>query len=92
MAGRSPDKKTYYRVAAALTGLLVLTVAASFVPLGRFGIVVALTIAFAKAMVIALYFMHVKYSSRLTILFAAASLYWLLILFGLTFGDYVMRT
>lgn len=72
-------------------GLLVLTIVLSFVPMGAFGIVVAMTIAVAKALVIALFFMHVAYSSNLTKLFAGAGVLWLLILFALTFGDYLTR-
>ena len=84
-------KKTYYRVAAALMVLLALTVAASFVPLGPFGVVVALSIAAAKAVLILLFFMHVRYGSTLTKLFAVAGFFWLLILFLLTFSDYLTR-
>ncbi len=71
--------------------LLAATIGVSFLELGPFGIVVALAIAFAKMMLIVLYFMHVKFSSKLTKLFAAAGLYWLLILFLLTFSDYLTR-
>ena len=84
-------KKTYYKVTAALMVLLVLTVAVSFLSLGDFGIVVALAIAAAKMMLIVLFFMHVRYSSRLTILVAGAGLFWLLILFFFTFSDYLAR-
>ena len=84
-------KKTYYQVAAGLLLLLGATVGAHFLPLGDFGVVVALGIAFAKMALILLFFMHVRYSSGLTKLFAAAGLFWLVILFVLTFGDYVTR-
>lgn len=85
-------KKTYYKVAGALMVLLVLTVAVSYLPLGPFSVAVALSIAFAKAALIVLFFMHVRYSSNLTKLFAAAGFFWLLILFLLTFSDYITRT
>ena len=84
-------KKTYYKVTAALMVLLVLTVAVSFLSLGDFGIVVALAIAAAKMMLIVLFFMHVRYSSRLTMLVAGVGLFWLLILFFFTFSDYLAR-
>lgn len=87
----SPGKKVYYYVAAALLALLALTVGVSYLPLGSWGLVVAMTIAFSKALVIALYFMHVRYASRLTMLFAAAGIFWLLVMFALTFGDYATR-
>lgn len=91
MSESRPSKKEYYLVSAALMVLLAATVGVSFLKLGAFSIVVALSIAFAKMALIALYFMHVKFSSKLTMLFAAAGLYWLLIMFVLTFGDYVTR-
>ena len=91
MASSSPAPQTYVKAAAALMVLLALTVVAYFMHLGPFGVVVALGIAFAKALIIALVFMHVRYGSRLTRLFAAAGVFWLLILFGLTFSDYVTR-
>jgi cytochrome c oxidase subunit 4 len=53
--------------------------------------VAALAIAFAKAALIVLVFMHVQYSSRLTKLFAAAGFFWLIILFLFTFSDYLTR-
>lgn len=53
--------------------------------------VVALTIAVAKATLVVLYFMHVRYSSRLTWVIVASGLFWLGILFALTFSDYASR-
>ena len=92
MAEATVAKKTYYKVAAALMVLLVLTVAAGGLPFsGPWHVGVALAIAFAKAALIVLFFMHVKYSSRLTMVFAGAGLLWLVILFLLTFSDYVSR-
>ena len=84
-------KKTYYQVAAALMVLLVATVGVSFLPLGKFGIVVAMAIAAAKVMLIAFFFMHLRYASRLTMLVAGAGLFWLTILFFFTFSDYLAR-
>lgn len=84
-------KKTYYKVATALMLLLGLTIGAYFIPLGPFGVVVALAIAFTKATLIILFFMHVRYSSRLTRMLAGAGFFWLLILFALTFSDYISR-
>lgn len=84
-------KKTYYQVTAALFVLLGAAVGVSFIPLGAFGIVAALAIAAAKMMLIVLFFMHVRYSSRLTMLAATAGLFWLMILFFFTFSDYLAR-
>lgn len=91
MAEATVPKSTYYKVTVALMVLLGLTVGVYFVPLGTFGVVAALTIAFLKAVLIILYFMHVRYSSRLTMVMAAAGFFWLVILFALTFSDYLSR-
>jgi cytochrome c oxidase subunit 4 len=86
------SKPTYYKVAGALMLLLVLTVAASQLAVGpALHVVLALSIAFAKAVLIVLFFMHVRYGSRLTMVFAAAGFFWLVILFLLTFSDYLAR-
>jgi cytochrome c oxidase subunit 4 len=86
------SKRTYYTVTAALFLLLGAAVGVSFLPLGAFSVVAALMIAGAKAALIVLFFMHVRYSSQLTMLVAAAGFFWLVILFFFTFSDYVTRT
>ena len=53
--------------------------------------IVALTIATVKATFVVLYFMHVRYSSRLIWVIVAAALFWMGILFALTFSDYWSR-
>ena len=53
--------------------------------------VVALAIACFKATLVVLFFMHVKYSTRLIKLTVIAGLYWMVILLGLTLGDYLTR-
>ena len=55
-------------------------------------LVIALTIAMAKAAVIVMYFMHVKYSSRLTQVFAVSAMLWLMLMFAFTFADYFTRS
>ena len=83
---------TYFVVFAALMVLLVLTVMAAFwIHLGNLNILVALGIAIVKAALVVLYFMHVKYASRLTKIFVSAAFLWLLILFAFTFSDYLTR-
>jgi cytochrome c oxidase subunit 4 len=83
--------RTYYMVYGALIVLLVLTVAVAEFHLGGIGLVVALLIAFVKAWLVLLYFMHLRQSSRLTWLFAGAGLAWLLLLFAGTIQDYLSR-
>ncbi|MEZ4869156.1 MAG: cytochrome C oxidase subunit IV family protein [Caldilineaceae bacterium] len=84
--------RTYYIVYGALLGLLALTVLGGVIGLrAPWGLIVALTIAVAKALLVILYFMHVRDSSRTTWLFVAAGFTWLAILFALTLSDYLSR-
>jgi cytochrome c oxidase subunit 4 len=59
---------------------------------GPLNAVVALTIAVVKATFVVLYFMHVRYSSRLIWLVIAAGIFWLAIMFALTISDYSTRS
>jgi cytochrome c oxidase subunit 4 len=81
----------YYTIFAALMVGTAITVGAAFVDMGAFNTVVALAIACAKATLVVLYFMHVKYSSKLTWAVVGGSVFWLLILLALTFNDYLTR-
>lgn len=83
--------KVYINVFLALMALLVLTVAVAYIDFGLFADVVAMTVASAKALLIILYFMHVRYSSKLVVLFAASGFFWLLILVLLTLSDFLTR-
>src|SRR3954449_13099389 len=82
---------TYVMVFLALMVLLVITVVAAFINLGEANMIVAMTIAIIKAILVMLYFMHVKFASRLTKVFVAASFVWLSVMFILTWGDYISR-
>jgi cytochrome c oxidase subunit 4 len=81
----------YYAVFAALIVGTALTVVAAFFDMGAFNNVVMLAIACAKALLVILFFMHVRWSTRLTWLVVASGFFWLLILFGLTMTDYLSR-
>jgi len=87
----SPTVGTYLAVFSTLMVLTALTVWAAFQDLGPYGDLVAMLIACSKATVVIIYFMHVKYSSRLLWLFVAAGFLFLLILFAFTMADYVSR-
>jgi cytochrome c oxidase subunit 4 len=80
----------YYKVFGALIIGTILTVAAAKVDLGLFNNVVMLTIACTKATLVILFFMHVRWSSRLTWVVAGAGFFWLLLLFTVL-GDYIRR-
>jgi cytochrome c oxidase subunit 4 len=71
--------------------LLALTVGAALIDLGPFQFAVSMAIAVAKAVLIILFFMHVRYSSRLTWIFSGASFLWLMVLIGITVSDYLTR-
>ncbi|HZN06580.1 MAG TPA: cytochrome C oxidase subunit IV family protein [Pyrinomonadaceae bacterium] len=58
---------------------------------GRLNTIIALAIATAKATFVVLYFMHVRYSSRLIWVIVASALFWMGILFAFTFSDYLTR-
>jgi cytochrome c oxidase subunit IV len=81
----------YLWVFAALMVLLIVTLVAAAFDLGAWNLPIAMTIAVAKALLVVLYFMHVRYNSRLVWTFAAAGLFWLSILFVLTLTDYLSR-
>ncbi len=83
--------KIYYGIFAILLGLTGVTVAVAYLDLGPFNTVAAIAIACFKALIVVLYFMHVKYSTRLIKLTVIAGLYWLGIIFALTLGDYLTR-
>jgi cytochrome c oxidase subunit IV len=83
--------KTYVLVFVALICLTVATTAVSFVDLGPFSVVVALAIACGKMLLVALFFMHVRHSTKLTRLVLAGGLLWLAILLLLTLGDELTR-
>ena len=83
--------RIYYTIFAGLMLLTGVTVAVAYVDLGPWNTVAAVAIACFKAMIVVLYFMHVKYSTRLIKLTVIAGLYWLGILLALTLGDYLTR-
>jgi cytochrome c oxidase subunit IV len=87
----SVSSAIYFKIWALLMVLLLATWAVAQVNLGRLNIVVAMTIAVVKLLLVILYFMHVRYSSRCTWLFVAAGFFWLTIMFTLTMGDYLTR-
>lgn len=82
---------TYVGVLLTLLVLTVVTTLVAFVDLGNFSVVVALAIAVCKMLLVALFFMHVRYSTRLTRLVILGGLMWLALLLLLTLTDFVTR-
>jgi cytochrome c oxidase subunit 4 len=91
MASHILPKRVYYTIFAILLFCTYLTVQIAFLDLGALNTVAALGIATFKAVLVILFFMHVKYSSRLTWAVVLGSVFWLGILFALTMGDYLTR-
>lgn len=84
--------KTYTAVWLVLLALTAATTAVAYVDLGPFSVVVALVIAFTKMLLVALFFMHVRHSTKLTRLVTAGGLLWLAILLALTMSDVMTRS
>jgi cytochrome c oxidase subunit IV len=84
-------KRVYYTIFVVLMVATYATVQIAFLDLGAFNAVVALTIAVFKAVLVVLFFMHVRYSTRLTWVVVIGAVFWLVILLALTSGDYLTR-
>ena len=87
----NPSARTYWINGAALLGLLALTISAAYLNLGPFNTVLAMLVSLAKAALIALFFMHLRYSKSLMWIFAGAGVFWLGIMLVLALGDYMTR-
>jgi cytochrome c oxidase subunit 4 len=87
------SRKIYFLIFGALMILTALTVFAAQFSYGNeaVGTVIALTIAVTKAVLVVLFFMHVRHSSRLTWVVIASGFLWLAIMIGLTMSDYLTR-
>jgi cytochrome c oxidase subunit IV len=83
--------RVYGMIFGALLILTATTVGASYLELGQFNVVVALAIACIKAVLVILFFMHVKYSSRLTKLTVAAGFFTFFVLITMSMTDYISR-
>ena len=91
MSSHIASTKLYYSVFTALIVGTVLTYLAALVDFGFMNNVVMLTIAVAKALLVILFFMGVRWSSRLTWVVAGSGFFFLLIMFSITMSDYLTR-
>jgi len=92
MAEHVIPRKTYMWVWLALMALMALTAGLSRVNLGEWSTVVALVIAAIKALLVILFFMHVKYEDqKMAWVFVVAGFFWLAIMFALIMADYMTR-
>jgi len=83
--------KTYFIIFLALLVGTAITIGASYLEMGPWNPVVALLIACIKATLVVLFFMHIKYSSKLMKLTVGAGLFTFLILVGMSMSDYISR-
>ena len=86
-----PHARTYLLTGAILLALLGLTVGAAYIDLGPFNTIFAMSIGLAKAVLILLFFMHVRYSPPMLWLFVGAGFFWLGIMLVLAMSDYMTR-
>jgi cytochrome c oxidase subunit IV len=85
------SKRTYFWIFTALIVLTGVTTAVAYVDLGPFSVVVAITIAVGKMLLVALFFMHMRHGTGLMKLAASAALLWLVILLLLSMADFYTR-
>jgi len=83
--------RVYLAIFAILMVLTALTVYVSTLEIGVLHTPAAIAIAIAKATLVILYFMHVRYSSGLTQISIAAGVFFLLVMIALTMADVVSR-
>jgi cytochrome c oxidase subunit 4 len=84
--------RVYFAIFLSLMVLTAVTVFVAFIDLGRMSDVVAMAIAFTKASLVILYFMHVRYSPALVGLSVVAGIAFLAIFVFFTMSDYMTRT
>ena len=90
---KSSPTKSYFAVWIALLVGTFVTYEAAFIDLGHFNAIVALTIATIKALIVALFFMHLRHAhERLLKLVVIATVFFLFILIALSMADYGTRT
>ena len=82
MSGHVSPIKLYIGIFLTLMVLTAITIMVAYVNLGPWNKVVALGIASFKATLVVLYFMHVKYASRMTKLIVVTGFFFLAILLG----------
>jgi len=91
MSEHTSSPKMYFAVFGALMVLTLVTWLVAQVDLGWANDIVALAIAVTKALLVILFFMHVRHSTRMTMLTALSGFIWLAILIFLTLNDYMTR-
>jgi len=83
--------RTYIFIWVALIELTILSVAAATVDFKAFAVAVALIIATAKSIIVAAYFMHLKFDTPILRIMVAVTLFVFTTFIILTFVDYAFR-
>jgi cytochrome c oxidase subunit 4 len=92
MSTRQPASlKTYFYTWVGLMLMLLATVGSSYMPLGLFNSILNLFIATMKALLVAIFFMHLRSASMLMRIFSVVALFTLALLVGLSSSDYATR-
>ncbi len=91
MASHIVPPKTYAKTFGTLIGLTALTVGLGYADLGSLNAAIAIIIAGMKASLIALFFMHALYGSRMVRVAIAGGVFWVAVLISLTLADYFTR-
>jgi cytochrome c oxidase subunit 4 len=91
MSAHILPKRVYYTIFAILMLCTYLTVQIAFFDLGTLNTIAAVGIAIVKATLVILFFMHAKYSPRLTWVVVLGGIFWFGILVALTMSDYLTR-
>ncbi len=91
MAHHVLPQKIYIFIFITLLLLTGVTVEVAFFNFGWLNLYIALTIATTKATLVLLYFMHLRYSERINMVFIGAGVFWLLIMIALTLSDIFTR-
>jgi cytochrome c oxidase subunit 4 len=91
MTGAAPSIPRLFTVYAALLFLLALTASSTMLPPGWWSTAISLVVAFAKAFLIAYFFMNLRGQPGLVRIFAVAGLFWLMLMLVLTGSDYLTR-
>ncbi len=89
--GHIVPAKLYVTIWAILMAMTITTVLVARADIGPFNVVVALVIATIKATLVVLFFMHLRYSPKLTMATVVAAMFFLFLLLGLTMTDYLTR-
>ena len=83
--------KTYLLILGALMVLTATTTGAAFIDMGVFNPIIALAIAVLKAVLVILFFMHIRYSTKVMMLTVGAGFFTFLVLVTMTLSDYISR-